>query len=81
MYSVEFDGHDDAVFHGCRIPWMPYSVEFDGHNDAVFQATDRLGNPQFEYIKDRGTFADVPYRQIVDAWIDAYGVMLETPNI
>jgi transglutaminase-like putative cysteine protease len=58
-----------------------YPVEFDGHDDAVFQATDKLGNPQFEYVKDRGTFVDVPYRQIVDAWIDAYGHILETPSI
>ncbi|HME53794.1 MAG TPA: transglutaminase domain-containing protein [Candidatus Lokiarchaeia archaeon] len=58
-----------------------YPVEFDGHDDAVFQATDRLGNPQFEYVHDRGTFADVPYRQIVDAWIETYGGMLETSNI
>jgi len=58
-----------------------YPVEFDGHDDAVFQATDRLGNPQFEYVNDRGTFVDVPYKQIIDAWIDAYGGMLEQGNI
>lgn len=54
-----------------------FPVDFDGHDDAVFQPTDQLGNPQFEYVKDRGTFANVPYKQIVDAWIDAYGNMME----
>jgi transglutaminase-like putative cysteine protease len=49
-----------------------YPVEFDGHSDAVFQATNRLGSPHFEYVKDRGTFADVPYKEIVDAWTDTY---------
>jgi transglutaminase-like putative cysteine protease len=52
-----------------------HPVEFDGHDDAVFQATDLLGNPHFEYAKDHGTFADVPYKQIVDAWNEAYGEM------
>ncbi len=50
-----------------------FPVDFDGTHDAVFQKTDKLGNPHFEYLRDRGTYADVPYKEIVDAWIDAYG--------
>ncbi len=45
-------------------------VEF-GPN-AVLQKTDALGNPQFEYVTDRGTYADVPYTDIMNAWFEAY---------
>jgi len=47
-------------------------VEFDGHSDAVFQKTDSLGNPQFEYVLDRGTYGDVPFTEIVNAWFETY---------
>jgi transglutaminase-like putative cysteine protease len=47
-------------------------VDFDGNSDAVLHETDSLGNPHFEYILDRGTYADVPYTEICTAWMDAY---------
>jgi len=50
-----------------------HPVEFDGTHDAVFSETDKLGNPHFEYVRDRGTRSDVPFKEIVDAWIEAYG--------
>nr|MDO8108749.1 transglutaminase-like domain-containing protein [Candidatus Sigynarchaeota archaeon] len=50
-----------------------FPVDFDGTKDAVFQSTDKLGNKHFEYVKDHGTFADVPYKQIMDAFIETYG--------
>ncbi len=45
-------------------------VEF-GPN-AVLHKTDALGNLHFEYRLDRGTYSDVPYTEIVNAWFDAY---------
>jgi transglutaminase-like putative cysteine protease len=50
-----------------------FPVDFDGTHDAVFQKTDKLGNPHFEYVRDRGTYTDVPFKEIVDAWIETYG--------
>lgn len=50
-----------------------HPVDFDGTHDAVFKETDRLGNPHFEYVRDRGTRPDVPFKEIIDAWTDAYG--------
>ncbi|GAB4314317.1 MAG: transglutaminase family protein [Promethearchaeota archaeon] len=47
-------------------------VEFDGNSHAVFQPTDATGNPHIEYVRDRGTFADVPYTEIIQAWFDTY---------
>ncbi|MHA1732202.1 MAG: transglutaminase-like domain-containing protein [Promethearchaeota archaeon] len=48
-------------------------VEFDGRNHAVFQPNDVTGNPHIEYVRDRGVHADVPYSEIVTAWLETYG--------
>lgn len=48
-------------------------VEFDGEHHALFSKVDAYGNPFMEYIVDHGTFSDVPYNQIVTAWVETYG--------
>ena len=40
-------------------------LEFDGRSDSLFQQFDRAGNRHMEYVSHRGTFADVPFEQIV----------------
>ncbi len=40
-------------------------LEFDGRSDSLFQPYDRSGRRHMEYLKDRGTFADVPFETIV----------------
>jgi len=40
-------------------------VEFDGHSDAVFHPLDRQGRRHTEYLRYHGTFADLPYEQII----------------
>jgi len=39
-------------------------LEFDGRVDSLFQPFDRSGRRHMEYLKDRGTFADVPFETI-----------------
>lgn len=39
-------------------------VEFDGEDDALLSSHDSEGNLFVEYINDRGTYADLPYKQI-----------------
>jgi transglutaminase-like putative cysteine protease len=40
-------------------------VEFDGTSDAVFHPLDRQGRRHTEYLRYHGTFADLPYEQII----------------
>jgi len=42
-----------------------HALEFDGVNDSLFQEYNRAGDPHMEYLADRGTFADVPFAEIV----------------
>jgi hypothetical protein len=48
-------------------------LEFNGRDDSLFH-TYNLENRKFmEYIEYHGTFADVPVKEIVAAWVKAYG--------
>lgn len=40
-------------------------LEFDGKNDSLFQPYDRAGKRRMEYLKDRGTYADVPFETVL----------------
>ncbi len=40
------------------------TLDFDGQNDSLFQPFDRSGRRHMEYLRDRGTFADVPFDAI-----------------
>jgi transglutaminase-like putative cysteine protease len=53
----------------CRISGVE-PLEFDGRNDSVFQQFDIKGNKFMDYVKDRGSFADLPYEELVKAFND-----------
>jgi transglutaminase-like putative cysteine protease len=36
-------------------------LDFDGETDSLFHEFDRAGRRHMEYLRDRGTFADVPF--------------------
>jgi transglutaminase-like putative cysteine protease len=46
------------------------TVEFDGVNDATFHRRNQDGALHIEYVKERGTYADVPIQEIT-AWLAA----------
>jgi len=48
-------------------------LEFDGRNDSLFHEFDRQGNRHMEYLRFRGTFADVPYELITATFARRYG--------
>jgi transglutaminase-like putative cysteine protease len=48
-------------------------LEFNGHEDSIFQPYNEEKKLFMEYIKDHGTYADIPVDQIVDAWKAVYG--------
>lgn len=43
-------------------------LEFDGREDSVFHEFDADNRRHMEYLRDRGTFADVPVAQIQQAF-------------
>jgi transglutaminase-like putative cysteine protease len=43
-------------------------LAFDGVNDSVFQAYDQNGNKHMEYVRDHGTYADVPLGDIIESF-------------
>ena len=49
-----------------------HALGFDGKEDSVFQEFNLDGNKHMEYLKDHGTFADVPAMQIYQAVGEAY---------
>lgn len=48
------------------------ALEFDGRNDSIFQPLDLSGRRFMEYLRERGSFADVPVEAIRQAFRQAY---------
>lgn len=47
-------------------------LEFDGREDSIFHPFDADDRRHMEYVRDRGTFADVPAAQIQQAFREHY---------
>lgn len=52
-------------------------LEFDGKEDSIFHAFDQAGNKHMEYVKDRGTSADLPLEEIFAESAKYYPKMME----
>ena len=50
-------------------------LEFDGRNDSVFHPFDAAGNRHMEYITDHGTFADLPFDDVLASFKKHYPAM------
>jgi hypothetical protein len=48
-------------------------VELDGTSDAMLHPVDPLGHPYIEYIRDRGSYADLPLDEIHRTFAQIYG--------
>ncbi|MEW6368445.1 MAG: transglutaminase family protein [Acidobacteriota bacterium] len=51
-------------------------LEFDGRTDALFHPYDAEGRRHMEYVRDRGTYADLPFETMLSAFGEAYGTEL-----
>jgi transglutaminase-like putative cysteine protease len=51
-------------------------LEFDGATDSLFQPFDQAGRRHMEYLKDRGTFADVPFESIQVDFLRTYSGLM-----
>lgn len=47
-------------------------LEFDGSSDALFQPFDEAGRRHMEYIRDRGTYADFPFEEMLRVYAETY---------
>jgi transglutaminase-like putative cysteine protease len=47
-------------------------LDFDGRADAVFHPFDRDGRQHMEYLRQRGSYADVPVEILMPAMLEAY---------
>lgn len=50
-------------------------LEFDGREDSIFHPFDAEDRRHMEYLRDRGSHADVPAAQIMAAFREAYPVL------
>ena len=48
-------------------------LEFDGRSDALLHAYDGEGRRHMEYLKDHGTWSDVPFLEMFAAFREIYG--------
>jgi transglutaminase-like putative cysteine protease len=56
----------------CRRHKVP-PLEFNGRDDSIFQPYNLENQKFMEYVKFYGIYEDVPVREIVAAWKEAYG--------
>ena len=51
-------------------------VALDGENDAMFHPVDPEGHPFIEYVRNRGSYADLPFDEIREAMVEVYATMM-----
>jgi hypothetical protein len=51
-------------------------LEFDGRSDSVFHPHNADGEKHMEYVHDHGPFADVPIKEIADAFKAHYPILM-----
>lgn len=51
-------------------------LEFDGTNDSLLHPFDTAGQRHMEYVRDRGTFVDVPFDDMIAAFVEHYPGMM-----
>ena len=54
-----------------------HPLDFDGRQDAVFHPFDRDGRQHMEYLRQRGSYADVPVDILVPAMLETYPRLAE----
>ena len=50
-------------------------LEFDGTADALMHPYDQVGNRHMEYVRQRGSFDDLPFEQLLADFATIYGTI------
>lgn len=61
----------------CKRIGVP-AVEFDGVHDAVLPQLDLFGGLYIEYLREYGTYSDVPWKLIFEVGYEIYGEGMRT---
>ncbi|MSP51847.1 MAG: transglutaminase family protein [Alphaproteobacteria bacterium] len=56
-------------------------LEFDGRSDALLHAFDADDRRHMEYLRFRGTFADVPHATIIPTFLAKYPTMFDGQSV
>jgi transglutaminase-like putative cysteine protease len=56
-------------------------LEFDGKSDSLFHEFNSQGKKHMEYLKERGIFADLPYKKMIRAFKKAHPNAFSTLSI
>jgi transglutaminase-like putative cysteine protease len=56
-------------------------LEFDARSDSLFHAFDRAGRRHMEYLKDRGSYADVPFETMLMDFRASYPSLIGEPGM
>jgi transglutaminase-like putative cysteine protease len=48
-------------------------LEFDGYTESLFHEFDQAGRKHMEYVKDRGSFSDLPFETMAHDFAELYG--------
>ena len=54
-----------------------HPLEFDGRHDSLFHEYDQEGRRHMEYVKERGSYVDVPYEEIIADFKKSYPRWME----
>ena len=52
-------------------------LEFDGKTDSIFHECNEEGRKHMEYLRDHGSFADLPYEEIFSCYRHHYPALFE----
>ncbi|NOX32230.1 MAG: transglutaminase family protein [Deltaproteobacteria bacterium] len=52
-------------------------LEFDATKDSIFHALDKKGNKHMEYVKQHGSFSDLPWDRILSELMKSYPTYFE----
>ncbi|MDB5897068.1 MAG: hypothetical protein JWP22_3109 [Ramlibacter sp.] len=58
-----------------------HPLDFDGRKDSIYHAFDKSGQRHMEYLRDRGSFQDVPLEQLVADFRETYPGWLKAAGI
>jgi transglutaminase-like putative cysteine protease len=47
-------------------------LDFDGRQDSLFHPFDRQGNQHMEYVRERGSYEDIPLPELLKGYQQAY---------